>query len=68
MLFTKSILFVAAMIASSALAACSGAPFQGTCGNCVVECHDAYNGPGRQESIQRAACQFACLAFCDDCN
>lgn len=87
MLFTKSFLFVTAMVAPTVLSACTGAPFQGTCNNCVVECHDsestleksgsdvhisdksvAYNGPGRQESLQRASCQFACLAFCDDCD
>ncbi|KAF9877036.1 hypothetical protein CkaCkLH20_05302 [Colletotrichum karsti] len=68
MLFTKTFLLVTAMVIPSALAACNNAPYQGTCNDCVVSCHDDFNGPGRQESLQRSSCQFACLALCDDCD
>ncbi|KAK1964790.1 hypothetical protein LZ32DRAFT_600722 [Colletotrichum eremochloae] len=68
MLFSKTFLLIAAAVVPSVMAGCKNAPFQGTCLSCTMDCQDAYGGPGRQESLQRMSCQFACLAFCDDCD
>ncbi|TDZ15116.1 hypothetical protein Cob_v011955 [Colletotrichum orbiculare MAFF 240422] len=64
----KTLLIVTAALAPSALAGCSGAPYQGTCLSCTSDCHDNFGGPDRTSSLQRTGCMFACLMFCDDCD
>ncbi|KAK1844162.1 hypothetical protein CCHR01_13217 [Colletotrichum chrysophilum] len=42
MLFSKTILLIAAAIVPSVMAGCkAGAPFQGTCLSCTSDCHDS---------------------------
>ncbi|KAF4829771.1 hypothetical protein CGCTS75_v006393 [Colletotrichum tropicale] len=68
MLFSKTILLIAAAIVPSVMAGCkAGAPFQGTCLSCTSDCHDNYDGPDRQSALQRSGCMTACLIMCDDC-
>ncbi|KAF6831186.1 hypothetical protein CPLU01_06884 [Colletotrichum plurivorum] len=68
MLFSKTLILIAAAVVPSVMAGCR-APFTSEgCLRCTSDCHDNYGGPGRKESLQRSGCMFGCLAMCDDCD
>ncbi|KAK1977784.1 hypothetical protein LZ30DRAFT_545291, partial [Colletotrichum cereale] len=65
--FSETVL-IAADTVPSVTAGCKNAPCQGTCLSCTTTCQDNFGGPGRQASLQQMSCQFARLAFCNDCD